>query len=567
MRSKILTGLLCSVGVLGLAVSMNQEDALAHGYVKSPASRGYQGHLDKNSNYNDAFNKYGGVINDPQSLEAPKGFPEVGPADTKIASANGQFGGTLDNQAASMWKKTDIKQGKNVFTWNFTASHKTSKWHYYMTKPGWNQNEKLTRDSLQLIGTVEHGGADASDKTAHEINVPTDRTGYHVILAVWDVADTANAFYNVIDVNVAGDTSLPEVPNAPEKVQVMSVTDNSVTLGWERQPNVSSYNIYRDGKKVGNSTSDKFEDTNLSAETQYSYTVEAISVSGLTSTHSTAVTATTNSVEGEIEKNPTAPENLHSMGKTETTVSLMWKGSTHSTGIKEYQILRDGKQIATTEKTTYEDTNLTANTEYNYTIKAVATSGLVSENSNILTIRTAEEEGTETPEVPETPEGVRVWKLGTFSNPEYYAVNEEVAHKGKLYKVIQAHNNYGDATWSPDQADTLFTYVSDIEQKAPLLSAGVRGNVPHVYLNLTTQQFSEARRLIVYVDGQYTMETYQGKNYYSQKATVADKIQVRKSIAGRKGQKLQVFEAPGKPGQSSKGSVLVETLELANDLN
>lgn len=28
------------------------------------------------------------------------------------------------------------------------------------------------------------------------------RNGYHVILAVWDVADTSNAFYNVIDVNL-----------------------------------------------------------------------------------------------------------------------------------------------------------------------------------------------------------------------------------------------------------------------------------------------------------------------------------------------------------------------------
>lgn len=38
-----------------------------------------------------------------------------------------------------------------------------------------------------------------------------------MILAVWDVADTANAFYNVIDVNlinnVKPDIEAPSIPN------------------------------------------------------------------------------------------------------------------------------------------------------------------------------------------------------------------------------------------------------------------------------------------------------------------------------------------------------------------
>ena len=44
----------------------------AHGYVMSPASRGYQGSLDKAAlGYSVAFGKYGSVINEPGSLEAP----------------------------------------------------------------------------------------------------------------------------------------------------------------------------------------------------------------------------------------------------------------------------------------------------------------------------------------------------------------------------------------------------------------------------------------------------------------------------------------------------------------
>lgn len=51
------------------------------------------------------------------------------------------------------------------------------------------------------------GDADAStdpnlDKP-HTIKLP-ERSGYHVILGVWEVADTGHAFYQVIDVNFTG---------------------------------------------------------------------------------------------------------------------------------------------------------------------------------------------------------------------------------------------------------------------------------------------------------------------------------------------------------------------------
>jgi hypothetical protein len=37
----------------------------------------------------------------------------------------------------------------------------------------------------------------------HTIKLP-ERSGYHVILGVWEVADTGRAFYQVIDVNFTG---------------------------------------------------------------------------------------------------------------------------------------------------------------------------------------------------------------------------------------------------------------------------------------------------------------------------------------------------------------------------
>lgn len=43
----------------------------------------------------------------------------------------------------------------------------------------------------------------------HNCYVPEDRSGYHVILAVWEVGDTTNSFYNAIDVNFSSGPVVP----------------------------------------------------------------------------------------------------------------------------------------------------------------------------------------------------------------------------------------------------------------------------------------------------------------------------------------------------------------------
>ncbi|WP_036216627.1 lytic polysaccharide monooxygenase, partial [Lysinibacillus sphaericus] len=65
----------------------------------------------------------GSIMYEPQSLEAPKGFPQSGPLDGKIASAGGLFGGILDQQTADRWHKNTITGGPNTFTWKYTAPH------------------------------------------------------------------------------------------------------------------------------------------------------------------------------------------------------------------------------------------------------------------------------------------------------------------------------------------------------------------------------------------------------------------------------------------------------------
>ena len=182
-----------AVPFLGIA-----EQVLAHGYVTNPTSRNYACKLGDNTDC-------GPIIWEPQSLEAPKGFPQSGPADGQIASAGLAQFSALNAQSANRWSKQSMRPGQNTFSWNFTANHSTSNWRYYITRQGWNVNTPLSRQSfdLQPFCRVAGNQQQPPKQVNHSCNVP-DRSGYQVILAVWDIGDTVNAFYNVIDVNIAG---------------------------------------------------------------------------------------------------------------------------------------------------------------------------------------------------------------------------------------------------------------------------------------------------------------------------------------------------------------------------
>ncbi|GGC96670.1 lytic polysaccharide monooxygenase [Enterococcus wangshanyuanii] len=438
---KKLVGLTMIAAVaLGSAGLLLGDEANAHGYVESPASRGYQGVLDRNTlGWTEALNKYGNVITNPQSLEAPKGFPAQGPADGRIASANGGLGQigdyVLDSTGVDRWTKQPAKTGVNTFTWQYTAPHSTSKWHYYITKNGWNPEKPLARENMQLIGEIKHDGSSASNNKSHQVTIPSDHTGYHVVLAVWDVADTPNAFYNVIDLNLTSDGTTPPEEAAPAKptnLKISAVTTSSLKLTWDTAANASEYNIYRDSKKIGTVSGTQFNDTNLAENTTYSYQVEAVGKTGEVSEKSTAVKGTTQSSAVEDNETPTAPTNLHSMETTATSVDLMWTKSTHFLGVKQYDVYRDGKKITTTTANRFKDTGLKAETTYSYKVKAISLGGNVSEESTAFSVTTKEGSNQQT----------------TWEADKIYNAGDKVFYEGLEY----------EAKWwtkgnRPDQSD------------------------------------------------------------------------------------------------------------------
>lgn len=202
------------------------ERVSAHGYVESPTSRAYMCKQGKNMNC-------GPIQYEPQSVEGEGSFPQSGPSDGQITGA-GRYP-ELYTQTADRWKKVTMHSGENTFQWRLTASHSTREWKYYITKNGWNPNKPLARSDLDVVPFCYYydGGNRPGTTVTHTCNVPTDHSGYHLILAVWEIADTTNAFYQVIDVNLVKSTATEQVsidvsktaiaPQAPQMEKVSPI--------------------------------------------------------------------------------------------------------------------------------------------------------------------------------------------------------------------------------------------------------------------------------------------------------------------------------------------------------
>lgn len=166
-----------------IAVALPATTASAHGYISSPPSRQAQCAA--------GTVPCGQIKYEPQSVEGPKGL-------RSCSGGNSQFA-ELDDDSKG-WKVTPVAGSAN-FSWTLTARHATSTWQYYVggTK----------------VAEFNDGGAQPGATVTHNVNFGSI-SGKQKVLAVWNVADTSNAFYACIDVNIGGGGTDPGGPGDPD---------------------------------------------------------------------------------------------------------------------------------------------------------------------------------------------------------------------------------------------------------------------------------------------------------------------------------------------------------------
>jgi predicted carbohydrate-binding protein with CBM5 and CBM33 domain len=152
-----------------LAVSLPANTAAAHGYVSSPPSRQAQCAA--------GTVPCGEIKYEPQSVEGPKGLRSCSGGNARFAE--------LDHDSKG-WRVTPVGSTTS-FNWTLTARHRTSTWQYYVggTK----------------IAEFDDGGAQPGATVTHRVDFGGIR-GTQKVLAVWNIADTANAFYACVDVRI-----------------------------------------------------------------------------------------------------------------------------------------------------------------------------------------------------------------------------------------------------------------------------------------------------------------------------------------------------------------------------
>jgi chitin-binding protein len=429
-----------------------------HAHVFSPSSRAHfewlAGRLDEGALNQRESGKFfpltAGGIRDAFAKDDDANVPP--PPDGKIASANQLTGAWLD-EPGSHWQKHDVRSGEILdFSWFFSAKHSSRRWNYFLTKDGWNPDEVLSRAQFEAepFYTVQinlqphwaHGEQMLpASPTIHSVPLPK-RDGYHVCLAVWEVANTSMAFYQVVDLNFVPPDGGGERPETPTGLAAETVTDKQVVLKWNAAAGphpIVAYRISRNGGFFVEVVAPNltFTDNSVAPETLYNYAVSAVDDLGNVSAQSRPIQVHTLPEGGT---GPTAPTNLHSMRQTERSISLMWGASTGSARIMDYLIYRDGVEVRSVgaSQTTYDDSGLTPDTAYRYSVRARDLNGRLSAQSNVLSVSTQGEGGAKP-----------AWKLDTL-----YEVGAEVRHSERKWSCKQRHTSY-TTDWAPGVGDNV----------------------------------------------------------------------------------------------------------------
>ena len=222
----------------------------------------------------------------------------------------------------------------------------------------------------------------------------TPGTSYTYTVKAFDAAGNVSGASAAVTGTTAPLGSSTAAPGAPTGLASPSQTTSSVALSWTAATAgsggaVTGYDVYRNGAKVGTSTSTSYTDSGLTASTQYSYSVDAFDAAGDTSAKSATLTVSTAAApcNGDCVP-PSAPAGLIASAETASTIGFSWTASTDNTGVTGYKVLRDGTQAGTTTATSFTDTGLTAAGQHSYTVQAVDAAGNVSAASGALSVAT-----------------------------------------------------------------------------------------------------------------------------------------------------------------------------------
>ncbi|HYR91037.1 MAG TPA: fibronectin type III domain-containing protein [Terriglobia bacterium] len=217
-------------------------------------------------------------------------------------------------------------------------------------------------------------------------------TAYSYRVRATDTNNTAGAYSNTGSATTA-DTVAPSVPS---NLTAAAMTSTQINLSWTASTDnvaVARYLLERcqgvdctSFAPIASPGGTTYSDTGLTANTSYSYRVQATDAAGNLSAYSNIVAATTPVPDAAAPSDPTS---LTAAASGTSQINLDWLASTDNIGVTGYRLERcqgsgctNFAQIGTPVSTVYSNIGLQPGTSYSYRVRATDASANLSGYSN-----------------------------------------------------------------------------------------------------------------------------------------------------------------------------------------
>lgn len=206
----------------------------------------------------------------------------------------------------------------------------------------------------------------AYDKAVEVMN-DDDSTGENVISALEVLREKANGL-------VAQEAQGPEIPDSA-KVEAVGVESKTLVLTWPSIDGASIYEVYEGETKVGETVNNYYRVNDLTADTEYNFTVKAVNEAG----KATAFEAIT--VKTELAVDIERPSNIESISvktTSKTSAEVSWSKATDNIGVVGYKVYVNGTFKAEVEGLNYILEGLDEGVKYIVKIVAIDKAGNTS---------------------------------------------------------------------------------------------------------------------------------------------------------------------------------------------
>lgn len=229
--------------------------------------------------------------------------------------------------------------------------------------------------------------AGSTTNTVYEYKKLTPGMSYTFHVKARDKAGNYSSQSNIALVIAPSDTT---APSAPAGLKAVSVSVSEISLTWSPASDniaVKSYDIIRDGIKIGTSSKTSYISKGLFPDKTYTYTVRASDISGNQSTCSLPLDITT----ARDSQAPSAPSELKAAVVKGSSVTLSWAAAKDNGKVAGYQIYCNDIVVATSVSASKVLKIPFSPGNHKLWIKAFDQSGNLSGSSNTITVVTTSE--------------------------------------------------------------------------------------------------------------------------------------------------------------------------------